>query len=143
MTFRPGLERVPAPRRRAAPYTRAVNRLARIVLTWLLALALPVQGVVAATMQRCAPDHHANAASGHAHAHGDVHADAHGTDESAPAADGTCSVCAACCASAAIAASPLTLGLARTTPSYGPTREASPAQRAPDRLERPPRTHLA
>lgn len=119
-----------------------MSLLARIVLTWLLAFALPVQGVVAATMQGCAPDHHgptAATAPDHVHSHGDTHAH----DAPAPAADVACSVCAACCASAAIAPSPLTLDLVPATPRYAPASEASPVQRAPDRLERPPRPLLA
>jgi hypothetical protein len=98
----------------------------RAVLIWLLALALPAQGVMAATMVFCGPNHHERAsasAAGHdadpaqqphepaAHAH-DAATDGHvgmaaadGTDapdKFAQSALHKCSVCASCCSAAAI-----------------------------------------
>jgi len=99
-------------------------RLARTLLIWLLALALPAQGVVAATMVFCGPNHHDRAAAAAAH---DADAAHQPQDSAAPshhaaahrqaddASDGTaadhkfarsdlhkCSVCASCCSAAAI-----------------------------------------
>lgn len=100
--------------------------MARTLLIWLLALALPAQGVMAATMVFCGPDHRDQASAavaahdaGVAHdaqhfnsqpdaAAQDSHAGEAAADETA-AADKfaqsemqKCSVCAACCSAAAI-----------------------------------------
>jgi hypothetical protein len=101
-------------------------RMVRMLLIWLLAFALPAQGVMATTMVFCGPNHHdrafvaavmhdADAAHvGHdlaAHSH---HEAADGsTENSAPDVTVTpdklapsdmqkCSVCASCCSAAAI-----------------------------------------
>ena len=98
----------------------------RTLLIWLLALALPVQGVMAATMVFCGPNHHdgafaattshdaAAARQQHetaAQSHGavvDGHVDNTTTDEAAAPDKFTqsdmqkCSVCASCCSAAAI-----------------------------------------
>jgi hypothetical protein len=101
-------------------------RMVRTLLIWLLALALPAQGVMAATMVFCGPDHrdqvsaavaahdagvahdamHFNAQSDHAaqdsHA-GEAAADETATpDKFAQSEMQKCSVCAACCSAAAI-----------------------------------------
>ena len=97
-----------------------------MLLIWLLALALPVQGVMAATMVFCGPNHHdraAAAAVAHdadpAHRSHDVAANSHheaadgqagnsASDEAetpdkfAQSAMQKCSVCASCCSAAAI-----------------------------------------
>jgi hypothetical protein len=92
-------------------------RLLRTLLICWLVLALPAQGVMAATMVFCGPDHHdrasAVAAAQDADAmhhvqHAAAHAHAAAADEAA--ADHKfaqsdlqkCSVCAACCSAAAI-----------------------------------------
>jgi len=110
-------------------------KLFRFLMIALLALAIPVQGVAAAAMLYCGPDHPAGGVAGHATGHaaghdvGHVHVDAQdghsqaGHDHAQPAvlaADlasvpdapdqpvpAKCSVCAACCSAAAIAASTL------------------------------------
>ena len=87
----------------------------RALLIWLLVMALPAQGAVAATMAFCGPNHHGRTAAPHhagdAHAH---HAEAGHHDESALASETAapdkfaqsdlqkCSVCAACCSAAAM-----------------------------------------
>lgn len=100
--------------------------MVRMFLIWLLAFALPVQGVMAATMVFCGPNHHdraAAAAVAHdadaAHQPHDVAAHSHpeAADEQAEntaSADTAvpdkfaqsgmqkCSVCASCCSAAAI-----------------------------------------
>lgn len=90
--------------------------MVRTILVWLLVVALPAQGALAATMAFCGPDHHERAVAaahhdGGAHSH---HAAAGHHDESAQAADTAspgkfaqsdvqkCSVCAVCCSAAAM-----------------------------------------
>jgi hypothetical protein len=101
-------------------------RMVRMLLIWLLAFALPAQGVIAATMVFCGPNHHdraAAAAVGHdvdaahqahdltAHSHheaADKQAENTASDETAtpdkfaPSDMQKCSVCASCCSAAAI-----------------------------------------
>ncbi|HPO20435.1 MAG TPA: hypothetical protein PLO07_14685 [Rubrivivax sp.] len=100
--------------------------MVRTFLIWLLALALPAQGVIAATMVFCGPNHHDRAsAAAVAHdvdaAHQPQDAAAHShqaatdaqpkntaSDETAASGKFTqsamqkCSVCASCCSAAAI-----------------------------------------
>ena len=101
--------------------------MARTLLIWLLALALPAQGVMAATMVFCGPNHHGQAsavAPAHhhvdaahqpqdstAHSHeGITGAQAENTacddtaapDKVAQSSTQKCSVCASCCSAAAI-----------------------------------------
>ena len=97
-----------------------------IRLIWLLALALPAQGVMAATMVFCGPDHHDQASAAvAAHDAGAAHEAQHFDAQSGHAAQAShsgeaaadetatpdkfaqsemqkCSVCAACCSAAAI-----------------------------------------
>jgi hypothetical protein len=93
-------------------------RMARILLIWLLALALPAQGVIAATMVFCGPNHHHRASvaaaahdayAAHSHHHdADRHGDAMTADDTvapdkfAQSVLQKCSVCASCCSTAAI-----------------------------------------
>jgi hypothetical protein len=90
----------------------------RALLIWLLVVALPAQGAMAATMAFCGPNHHeraaAVAASHHAGAAQSHPAAADHHDESALASETValgkfaqsdlqkCSVCAACCSAAAM-----------------------------------------
>ena len=98
----------------------------RTVLIWLLVLALPAQGAIAASMVFCGPNHHDRAAAaavahpadaahqrqdsaGHSHdAITDAHAGNTASDETAtpdnfaPSGMQKCSVCASCCSAAAI-----------------------------------------
>jgi len=129
------------------------------VMTWLLLLALPWQGAVAATMLHCATDHvHAAGVHGevnvpnHAHRHSHPAAHAHGESDSQAAAGvdtpshdagGQCSVCASCCASSVIASSPLTVAVALPPRVFPSPPIEWPVDRVPDRLERPPRQRLA
>jgi hypothetical protein len=93
----------------------------RLLLIWLIALALPAQGIAAATMQFCGPGHPSQmqwlGASAHDR-HGDHgHATEHrgtGMHPGAPAdlarhGKLKCSACAACCAATALPPSPLTV----------------------------------
>ncbi len=86
----------------------------RAVLSWLLALALPMQGVAAATMLHCAeartPAVHARAAdlsmasASHHHHHRVMSAVAASakTDTQIASTEAKCSVCAACCLATAL-----------------------------------------
>jgi hypothetical protein len=51
-----------------------MSRILRIALLWLLAVALPAQGIAAATMSHCGPDHRGavptGVHAGHSHDHG-------------------------------------------------------------------------
>lgn len=92
--------------------------MVRVLLIWLLAIALPAQGVIAATMVFCGPNHHdgaSAAAVAHeadaAHSHdeaADGQAKSTAADETAapdkfsPSGMQKCSVCASCCSAAAI-----------------------------------------
>lgn len=127
----------------------------RSFLLWLVVLAVPLQGLAAATMLNCAAMHGAATAvlerAGHgdqAHEHEDAHAHAAvaAHDESAAdpglahAADHKCSACAACHAS---------IGLPAALPplpafDLGEARAAAPAPGVEafltGGLERPPRS---
>lgn len=128
----------------------------RTVLVWLMALAIPVQGLAAAGMRHCGvgPGPVTVAVSGaamqtHAYAHSHSHADdgpahdahhAHHAHADAPDAGHACSACAACCVSLGLPAPALRL------PAPPPEAGISslPMTRlysfVPSGLERPPRT---
>ncbi len=146
--------------------------VARIVLAWLVVVALPVQGFAAAAMLSCGPGHGRMAGAveaGHAHvshgAHGTVEpeaiaramapgamaSEAAAPDASNPDASAhlavagafKCSACAACCVATALPASPVVVAALR------PAAEAIPERLQPsgdfvfERLEHPPRGLLA
>lgn len=139
-----------------------MRSLLHSLFVWLLALALPLQGIAAAGMQACGPTHGHTvpvAASahgaGHGHTgahsvHGDVHAEAHvpavehpSADTELPAAGHQCGACAACCPAVAL---PSALALPVAPASEAVVIPAAPARLAsfvPPGLERPPRTLLA
>jgi hypothetical protein len=126
----------------------------RILLSLLLALALPIQGHAARTMLWCggiAPTSaqaHRHDAQHAAPALADEHA-AHHHMADAKAADaksaegGKCSVCAACCTGAALLRSPLLAAVLASVPDYGPLTPRLHAHEAVGGLERPPRSDLA
>jgi hypothetical protein len=139
-----------------------VNPLLRLVLTCLLALALPLQGYAAGSMLLCGPLHqgqasvgqaqpadahqhhaaHADEASAHA-AHDAVQPDAHGADDGAGQVIAKCSLCAACCASAAIVPQAVVLGALPAQSSYVALQTEARAGFTPGGIERPPRAFLA
>jgi hypothetical protein len=68
-----------------------MSRLLRILCLWLAAIALPVQGLAAATMIHCGPAHPGSTDAvarqgGHVHADGTRHV--HGTASALPGGDG-------------------------------------------------------
>lgn len=144
-------------------------RLIRTVITWLVLLALPLQGYAAATLLHCGPDHHrmSQAAelatsdsadhvihSGHRHASGTD--DAGAMKASVDAGDDAaslhhldklskfrCSACAACCMGAALPTAVLEFNPVAGTAA--PTSFVTTARVGfvTDNPERPPRLHLA
>ncbi len=142
--------------------------MVRILLVWLLTLALPAQGVIAATMVFCGPNHHDRAsAAALAHdaeaAHQPQDSAAHSHHEAADGQAGLtasdeaaapdtlsksgslqkCSVCASCCSAAAlhdtVARLPVFDPVAADFPALAPAVEPFAAG-GPDR---PPRHLLA
>ncbi|RZU03064.1 hypothetical protein [Rivibacter subsaxonicus] len=127
-----------------------MSRWHRILLSLLLALALPVQGHAARTMLWCggmAPpttQAHRHDAQPSAPAVADEHAaHHHGEAADAKPAGGKCSVCAACCTGAALVQAPLLMPVVRVAPDYAPLTPRLHARVAIDGLERPPRSELA
>jgi hypothetical protein len=112
-----------------------MSLVVRALLVWLLAIAIPVQGAVAAAMACCGPQHHqgqpVNANDGHAHHHAtaDSHPTAmdhdHGSradagDADSPSLDGDphtatlksgqCSACSSCCTATGLPSRPALFG---------------------------------
>jgi len=85
-----GLTRHPALRRALAPYNACVSRL-RVLFAWLLLLALPLQGLAAATMTLCQQVQGRAAAHAHGepamHAHAGHHASVSGHHQAADSHD--------------------------------------------------------
>jgi hypothetical protein len=117
----------------------------RLLLIWLMVLALPVQGLAAAGLMHCAPIHERVDGQGHhgdaAHAHVDHAAhDGHAADAIDHAAHGhTCSACAACCPAIGLPAHGVDLPSAPVGGfAAGAAQSAGPSF-VPAGLERPPR----
>jgi hypothetical protein len=120
-----------------------MSRVLRIAVIWLLALAMPFQGVAAATMMLCGPVHEDAAAHEHASHHAQQHDHAASSHDGGEADTTKCSVCASCCTSATLP-SPLA--------TYDPPKGHAVFQTAPASttasfltggLDRPPRSPLA
>lgn len=137
-----------------------MRSLWRFVLVWLMALAIPVQGVAAVGMLHCAaaPAHQAHTLhdghhDGHHHAGGDqaqVGDQAEVGDDAglSPADDGhtlghKCSACAACCAGLGLPAHVAEFGSPGVAQAIALPPGAAPASIVPGRLDRPPRPTLA
>lgn len=134
-----------------------MTKLVRLMLVWLMLLAIPFQGIASAAMLSCAhdamgtPAHTAGTASA-GHCHDDApqataamhHADTGSHDASGHDHDGRCSACAACCMGAAIAPLP---AIAAAPPAPALLHAASANHHLPAvdlaLPERPPRLSLA
>jgi hypothetical protein len=135
-----------------------MRSLFRLLLLWLMVLALPVQGFAAAAGQHCATmhermqltgsPHHEAADAAHPHAGVDAahaHAEAPAHDPADATAQGglTCSACAACCAAVGLPANAPGL----PAPPHGGVQpqalESAATAFLTGGLERPPRTVLA
>lgn len=118
----------------------------RILLTFLLALLLPLQGLAATTMLLCGPAHHAPASAAtpghHAAAH-DAGAATHEHHAGTQPSGGQCSACAACCMSTAIIPATLALPMLPVMAVYAMRSFAVPVAVVTSGLERPPRSNLA
>ena len=132
---------------------------------WLLAMALPLQGLSAATMAACAAGHHEHAAADAAarahheqgiatHSHEQVSefsphshegADLSHADKSGFGKDVSqkCSACAACCTSAAVPAETISFDTVELTDLFAPGIPRTVAAYVTEGLERPPRLFLA
>lgn len=119
----------------------------RVLLTFVLLLALPLQGFAAAAMISCAPSHHVLPTTGAMHDDVAAQAHHHGGDHD-PAATPShgkhaCSACAACCIGGAWMPSALRLpGDFSTHLRPLPARVTPPAF-ITEGTERPPRHDLA
>ena len=144
-------------------------RVVRLSLMWLLAAALPLQGLSAATMLACGAgqhDHTATQVASHLHAnmtpalHSHTHTHTHvadvsehdhaGVDHSQRGSAGLdtggiqkCSACASCCVSAVLASEIISFDPVKLTESFAPPVAYTLAVFVPEGLERPPRLFLA
>lgn len=132
-----------------------MSRWLRLVFVWLIASALPVQGMASATMAHCGQSHermHTAQASGHAHEaqdgagaphHHEVTTDTAAPDQFTDLGQYKCSSCASCCSAIALLA-PMP-GV--PAPTLAPTVFASVVVGvdafASDGPDRPPRVDLA
>jgi hypothetical protein len=125
------------------------SRLSRILIALALALAVPIQGAVAATAGLCmALGHHdAGTAASHdhatdhgaRHAHGDESGAGHGHEVSDNSPSGAhCPPCVACCAAAAISSFPQIFIPESPTASVIAAPGLSFSGVQPERLDRPP-----
>jgi len=123
----------------------------RIMLMWLLALAIPCQGFAAASMLNCGPGHHrapsAHSHDGHAHQHaGGPAASDHQVAKGSTihkAMKGSCSACSSCCTSVAIPSAAVTFEATPVNDFFDPLTPRSVASFVADGPERPPRYSLA
>jgi hypothetical protein len=135
-----------------------MGSMLRTVLVWIVALAMPVQGLAASTMRFCGSSHermtqsagadHHEAVTSATHDHA---AAAHAANAADPDAAGKftdlgqfkCSVCAACCSMLALPAGFALVG----DPGLANVMSPAPSVVAPsylsEGLERPPRAILA
>ena len=128
-------------------------RVLRIALMWLVALAVPLQGVAAATMLACGPDHAPAAAapsdphaSHYAHAEPALDPSAATHHDTGDSQDGAgelvvqkCSVCASCCTAAMLPMPALRIGDSGLPDFVVPGVPADAAVFLTDGPERPPR----
>jgi len=129
-------------------------------LTFLLAIALPMQGMAAATMISCgvgqhehdgahAVSHRHHGSAGHDHA---TEANsyetrvAHSHVGKADLVEGTlhkCSACASCCIGAAVPSQAIAFDTVKLTDHFAPLVTRSVPAYVTEGLERPPRAFLA
>lgn len=140
-----------------------MQRLARLAVTFLLAIALPMQGMAATTMISCGsgPHPHGQAQTDSPEHHGDVagHWHSHAAEASSPVtevdhghggksdlAKGTlhkCSACASCCTGVAVPSHTVAFDSVKLTDQFSPLAARSVPAYVSEGLERPPRAFLA
>jgi len=138
-------------------------RALRIIVMWLLALAVPVQGFAAASMFNCGPGHAGKASSqalvhaGHVHDHDRAAPDHHHADAGVVAdvdssADGhatpavhkgSCSACASCCTAAGLPSTLIGFDAITFHDAVVPLGAVPVAAFLTGGTERPPRPFLA
>lgn len=129
-----------------------------MVLTWMLAVALPLQGYAVHAMTACGPSHHPGQGAAHeAPRHHDevAQADAHGGHAHADAVAGApdevaqpgkaghadkCSACASCCHLAAMASTVIRVGVVPQHPVAIATTPIAHDRVMLGGLDRPPRS---
>ena len=130
----------------------------RRAVMFLLAVALPLQGVAAATMISCAPGQHDHG-SGHFRSHDHRSASSavaehsHAAKTSPHSHDGKrdlskasqhkCSACASCCTGAAVPSEEVTFDTVKSTDHFAPLVARRVPAFVTEGLERPPRAFLA
>jgi hypothetical protein len=122
-----------------------MSRALRIALLWLVALALPVQGVAASTMMFCGPAHESSAAHDHASHHDhSAHDAASASDDGAAGEPDTmsCSVCASCCTAATLPSPIVAQGPPPGHAVYQAELGSAAATFLTSGLDRPPRLLL-
>jgi len=139
-----------------------MRRAVRLVLTWLLAFALPLQGVATAsraayatqsadamTVTTPANSPGADSAAQHWHRHGaspdaddPVGQAAHGANLPGDAGH-KCSACASCCLNAVVPTDAICFDAIALPDLFAPLVRATPAAYLTEGLERPPRSLLA
>lgn len=134
--------------------------LVRCLLIWLMALAVPLQGVAAASLRHCLPDHqrphtlhadgHPHAGPSHSHHAGDAASSSGSTTPDAgphKSAEGfkagKCSACAACCVALGLPTPAVQVPEVPADAFIAILRSAAPPSFVPGRLDRPPRRPLA
>jgi hypothetical protein len=127
-----------------------MRRLFGSVLLWMLALALPLQGMAAAANTHCSGEHHAAAARTvmahetaaehaaqplqHMHAAGGAEG-----ETQAHSAAHSCSACASCCAGFALLSAPLEVTAPEQAGDASTPARASAASGGHGAPEKPPR----
>lgn len=133
--------------------------LARCLLIWLMALAVPMQGMAAASLRHCLPSHqrsgtllaagHSQTGPSHGHHATDSAAGAGAAHDAGPdkTADGhkagKCSACAACCVALGLPAPAVRVPVVPADSFIAILRTEAPPSFVPGRLDRPPRRTLA
>lgn len=136
-----------------------MSKVLRLVLTWMLAVALPLQGYAVHAMAVCGPAHHRPTVevvevSSHHHdgAVGEHHAtavdQADAVDDVAAsdvqsAKASKCSLCASCCSAAAITAASFSFDPVPVMPVTVATVPVAHDRVLPGGLERPPKLLIA
>ena len=138
----------------------------RSMLLWFLAVALPLQGISAATMAACGTGHHGNTSTAsqagipshgghlaamHVHSYDASGAHEHaGADQAQSAKAGLaksvghkCSACASCCLNAVAATETPSFETARLSHRFAAPVTRALAAYVTEGLERPPRSFLA
>jgi len=134
------------------------------MLIWVLAVALPVQGVAAATMLACGPHHRHSGASASPTSHAprsvSHHSHLHVPNAAAPARAAAadmkgdtatlaeapahkCSACASCCLSAGVATEAIVFLAVDSPDLFARLVTRTPAAYVTEGPERPPRRVLA